>query len=148
MLVFLDRERAREARDHAWKARESGASAIWESWLQNTKYLQSYACRTDAGLETTRCVTMLSRDFAPLSFDVTWFMRRNDLDERDKMFLARRWNVKAMFENQEWRKIEKYYRRWFNGGMIYHGPHDGFGNGSGPTFSVSLSPTNGWSIHT
>lgn len=26
-----------------------------------------------------------------------------------------------------------------NGGMIYHGPHDGFGDGSAPTFSVSLS---------
>ena len=35
-----------------------------------------------------------------------------------------------------------------NGGMIFHGTHDGFGNGSAPTFSVCLTPTNGWSIHT
>lgn len=34
------------------------------------------------------------------------------------------------------------------GGIIYHGPHDGFGSGSAPTFSVSLEPTIGWSIHT
>jgi hypothetical protein len=34
------------------------------------------------------------------------------------------------------------------GGLLFHGPHDGFGSGSGPTFAVSLSPTVGWSIHT
>jgi len=35
-----------------------------------------------------------------------------------------------------------------NGGIIFHGKHDGFGNGSAPTFSVTLSPTDGWCIHT
>ena len=35
-----------------------------------------------------------------------------------------------------------------NGGIIYHGPHDGFGSGAAPTFSVCLTPTDGWSIHT
>lgn len=35
-----------------------------------------------------------------------------------------------------------------NGGLIYHGPHDGFGSGSAPTFSACLTPTTGWSIHT
>lgn len=40
------------------------------------------------------------------------------------------------------------YQRWFNGGLIFHGPHDGGGNGGAPTFSVCLSPTDGWSIHT
>ena len=37
-----------------------------------------------------------------------------------------------------------------NGGFIFHGPHDGFGNGSAPTFSVCIDPerTPGWSIHT
>ncbi len=37
-----------------------------------------------------------------------------------------------------------------NGGFIFHGPHDGFGNGGAPTFSVSLSADKevGWSIHT
>lgn len=32
------------------------------------------------------------------------------------------------------------------GGCIYHGPTDS--GGGAPTFSVSLSPTDGWSIHT
>lgn len=34
------------------------------------------------------------------------------------------------------------------GGLIFHGNHDGGGNGSAPTFSVSLTPVDGWSIHT
>ena len=36
------------------------------------------------------------------------------------------------------------------GGFIFHGPHDGYGNGGAPTFSVSLSTEKemGWSIHT
>jgi hypothetical protein len=34
------------------------------------------------------------------------------------------------------------------GGFIFHGPHDGYGSGSYPTFSVSLSKEVGWSIHT
>src|SRR5262249_9289932 len=38
----------------------------------------------------------------------------------------------------------------FNGGVIFHGRHDGGGNGSAPTFSVSLSSERGerWEIHT
>ena len=37
-----------------------------------------------------------------------------------------------------------------NGGFIFHGPHDGFGSGIAPTFSVCIDPDNkpGWSIHT
>lgn len=37
-----------------------------------------------------------------------------------------------------------------NGGFIFHGKHDGYGNGGAPTFSVLLSTENktGWSIHT
>lgn len=37
-----------------------------------------------------------------------------------------------------------------NGGFIFHGTHDGYGNGGAPTFSVSIDPEKqpGWSIHT
>lgn len=37
-----------------------------------------------------------------------------------------------------------------NGGFIFHGPQDGYGNGGAPTFSVSIDPEKqpGWSIHT
>ena len=35
-----------------------------------------------------------------------------------------------------------------HGGVIYHGTHDGGGNGSSPTFSVNLQLQTGWAIHT
>ena len=35
-----------------------------------------------------------------------------------------------------------------NGGVIFHGAHDNGGDGSAPTYSVSLEPHDGWSIHT
>lgn len=34
------------------------------------------------------------------------------------------------------------------GGIIFHGKHDGGGNGSAPTFSVCLTPVDGWATHT
>jgi hypothetical protein len=35
-----------------------------------------------------------------------------------------------------------------NGGIIFHGKHDNGGDGGAPTFSVCLTPCNGWQIHT
>jgi hypothetical protein len=37
-----------------------------------------------------------------------------------------------------------------NGGFIFHGPHDGYGNGGAPTFSVCIDPERcpHWEIHT
>lgn len=34
------------------------------------------------------------------------------------------------------------------GGILFHGPRDGYGSGGGPTFAVTLNPTDGYSIHT
>jgi hypothetical protein len=35
-----------------------------------------------------------------------------------------------------------------HGGLIFHGSHDNGGDGGAPTFSVNLTPQDGWSIHT
>jgi len=37
-----------------------------------------------------------------------------------------------------------------NGGIIFHGNHDGYGSGSAPSFSVSIEheQTDRWQIHT
>ena len=72
-----------------------------------------------AGGTNTRCV--LYKDFAPASFEFV-MQRRKD-------------------ENEEW-------KFWFNGGLIFHGPHDAFGSGAAPTLAVTLNPEHGWSIHT
>ena len=34
------------------------------------------------------------------------------------------------------------------GGIIYHGPRDGFGAGAAPTFSVTVDEARGYRIHT
>lgn len=39
-------------------------------------------------------------------------------------------------------------RNWFNGALVFDGPHDGGGDGGGPTYSVCLQPTVGWTCHT
>jgi len=41
-------------------------------------------------------------------------------------------------------------KRWFNGGLIFHGPHDRGGDGGAPTFSVCLNPNDKphWQVHT
>ena len=39
-------------------------------------------------------------------------------------------------------------KHWFTGGLIFHGSHDNGGDGGAPTFSVNVSPVDGWAIHT
>jgi hypothetical protein len=47
-----------------------------------------------------------------------------------------------------WEEIAPNGKCSMNGGLIYHGQHDGGGNGGAPTYSVNLISINGWSIHT
>jgi hypothetical protein len=47
-----------------------------------------------------------------------------------------------------WTETDSIGQGGLIGGLIYHGPHDGGGNGGAPTFSVNLLPTSGWNIHT
>lgn len=63
----------------------------------------------------------LFRDFAPYSFEFLLECQPKD--------------------SEDW-------VRAFNGGIIFHGPHDNGGDGGAPTFSVNLTPQDGWSIHT
>jgi hypothetical protein len=61
----------------------------------------------------------MHRDFAPLSF----FWREE------------------YFRNNEW-------KRGMVGGLIFHGQHDNGGDGGAPTYSVNVTPHDGWAIHT
>jgi hypothetical protein len=63
--------------------------------------------------------TRLFRDFAPYSFSFVIEVKRDE----------------------DWRLL-------FNGGLIFHGAHDGCGSGAAPTYAVTLTPTSGWAIHT
>ncbi len=50
-----------------------------------------------------------------------------------------------------WQDSAPYSFMWtaggMTGGLIYHGSHDGGGDGGAPTFSVNQSPVDGWSLH-
>lgn len=65
----------------------------------------------------------LYKDLAPYSFNVSLEGRVENLGSQDR------------------------YEHWMDMGLIYHGPHDGYGSGSAPTFAVTIDATQGWSIH-
>ena len=44
-------------------------------------------------------------------------------------------------------KFDGSWNMWFEGGLIYEGPGCP-ADGSAPSFTVSLNPSNGWHIHT
>lgn len=44
-------------------------------------------------------------------------------------------------------KGDTEWTRQLNGGFIFHGKHDNGGDGGAPTYSVNLSPQDGWSLH-
>jgi hypothetical protein len=81
-------------------------------------YLENYGGKGEDG--TDRMRVRLIRDCAPMSF----------------YFLL------------EQKTADGAWGRVIEGGLLYHGSHDGNGSGAGPTFAVTLDPTVGWSIHT
>ena len=85
---------------------------------EKLKYLDEYAEHGDRG----KTVCRLGKDFAPYSFAFTMLKRTST-------------------EGKE-------YEYFFNGGLLFHDPHDGGGSGSFPTLAVTLEPIHGWSVHT
>ena len=82
----------------------------------------------------------LFKDFAPYSFTFQLESLRVIKDE-----------VSVDEENEKGRymettKVEQWKPEVF-GGVILHGAHDGGGNGGAPTFSVNMSPEDGWAVH-
>jgi hypothetical protein len=64
MMVVLDKETARASRKFAWECYRQGGEAldIWKSWMDNIRYLQSYACKREYAIDPTRVVVTASRD--------------------------------------------------------------------------------------
>lgn len=121
MLKVMDRDHLRSVMKFA---RESGRI---EQLKDQLRYLGSYAEHDNDG--KTRC--RLYADFAPQSFYFWMDLHRDHV--RDPSAVE--------FD-------EDGFTPWFNGGLIFHGSHDNGGDGGAPTFSVNLTPTDGWSVHT
>ncbi len=89
-----------------------------EALANRLAYLESYGGKDKNGEDRSR--VRLYKDAAPYSFG----------------FIIQQKNAEG-----EWAYL-------FEGGLLFHGSHDGNGNGSAPTFAVSLTPCVGWAIHT
>ena len=144
-------------------AKKIGKAEQLEAQLQ---YLANYANHTEN--HKTECV--LGKDFAPYSF--SFAMRRRarsyslhvhecDTCKKD-LKTEESYHEKKCFMWDDSKKAEcggtlrvvgmEHHTteggHLFSGGLIFHGPHDGGGNGGAPTFSCSLVPVDGWSVHT
>jgi len=144
------------------KAKEMGGDWL-ERLSERLNYLGNYSCH-DGDTERTRC--RLFSDFAPLSY---YFIMELRVEVRDRECLScgHKFTAKVVREKPTpnisgeatvWcercgaktcgEPIRQEYQEWFNGGLIFHGPHDNGGDGGAPTFSVNLMPSHGWNIHT
>lgn len=74
--------------------------------------------------------------------------KSNDGEERMRVRLMPDGAPHSFYFLIEQRKADGRWSLLFNGGLLFHGPHDRSGSGDAPTFSVTLEPTVGWSIHT
>lgn len=83
-------------------------------------YLATYGGKNGDGTDKTR--VRLFKDLAPYSFGFV---------------------IESQTADGQW-------STWFNGGLLFHGAHDGHGSGAGPTFAVLLdsSSSPSWAIHT
>lgn len=141
---------------------------LLEDFEKKLKYLEEYACRkseTEIDLDYTKC--QLFTDFAPHSFYFV-MMLRNKFRNYECMDCKHRWSANVLrnsespnlsgevtqqcpqcqSRNTAGDPIQKEYKRWFNGGLIYYGPQE---NGVGdPQYSVRIGDTSqaGWSINT
>jgi hypothetical protein len=150
MLNILDQEYYDGVVDFATK------SGQLDKLQRELGYLDNYGIGEGEPKDKTRCD--LYRDFAPQSFYFVLYTKQSVRDWECQE-CKHRWvgpprveaaipcpACKGRFTTGEPPKED--YVKWFNGGLIYHGRHDGGGDGGAPTFSVNLTPQYGWSIHT
>ena len=118
MLVIEDLRHFEEVVAHAKAIGLYEANDNNQTLKNRLDYLAGYGGKTEDGTDKTR--VRLFKDFAPHSFG--FLIEAKDSEGR--------WNT------------------WFQGGLLFHGAHDGNGSGSAPTLAVTLTPVTGWSIHT
>jgi hypothetical protein len=121
MLIVEDQAHLDEVIAFAKKSGKYQPAEAEESnhYLKNRlDYLENYGGKDAQG--ESRMRVRLFKDFAPHSFG----------------FVI------------EGRGADGQYQRVLTGGLLFHGCVDGYGSGSAPTFSVTMTPVDGWQIHT
>jgi hypothetical protein len=121
MLIIENQEHFDEVVTFANKSGkyEPSAGEGSNSYLKRRlDYLESYGGKDAVG--ESRMRVRLFKDFAPYSFGFV-------IEERG---------------------ADGQYQHMLTGGLLFHGSVDGYGSGAAPTFSVTLTPVDGWQIHT
>jgi len=93
--------------------------------------------------ESTHCI--ISPDFAPYSFNFALYVISRP-DYEKKYSLTGDWEY-GRYMVEQYPELEGR-ALYMHGGLIFHGKHDNGGDGGAPTFSVNLTPTTGWAVHT
>jgi len=110
--------------------------------LRSLRYLHAYG-----GTEETpwgvlpRYRVVLSADTSPLSFSLTWVKRDEEPEQATGAAMDEHYNFFALNKWVDGVERTFYWRRQFNGGLLYHGPE------SAP-MAVTLDHDCFWSVHT
>lgn len=134
-MIVYDKQNSKLVSDLK-AAHELGDRLVESGAIRPDRTLQAALDYLDSGDDR---VIVIGPDFAEYSFTFLMYVPNeynNGLRPGDS--LVRRLGVPELIGKS----------LLFNGGIIFHGPHDRGGDGGSPTFSVNLSPVNGWAVHT
>lgn len=126
-------------------------------YLSRPEYLKMFRFQRDYGKIPYHWKRDLLKDLEDT--DLSTKKGRKYAKRRYKNDRKYRYSESAIWFNTDIKQRLKYRKEiteeagekwffWFNGGLIFHGDHDGGGDGGMPTLSVCLQPTDGWAIHT
>lgn len=131
MLLFDDKKKFDEIIEFA-KSR-----GVLNKLEDRLKFLGEYACKTEMGIDETRTVCVLHHDFAPYSWGIQMYRRKDNITVDPKNVTLDNWRG----------GLDRYYVFMFNGGLIYYGPNES--GVSSPQFSVrNGSSDETWEINT
>jgi hypothetical protein len=123
-----------------------GAIKEEESLRKQLEYLTMWGNYDEPeGQILTRMHCIITPDFAPYSFNFALYTRCKP-DYEKRYSLTTDWEY-GRYMVEQYPELEGR-ALYMNGGLIFHGKHDNGGDGGAPTFSVNLTPTSGWSVHT
>lgn len=155
-ILMLDSGKARLGSIYGWLdgladcGKEDLAQELKEDLFKNLKYLGEYAGDIEDwdGIPVPKTKCVLADDGTKHGFSFRMFraVKVDEVEVDDPKGLSNYTNFSIYKRTVErWVNGDCFtwrYEYWFNGGLIYHGP------GAGETFSVTLNPVRGWSVHT
>ena len=147
MLRIHDADHYFSVRKFAEESFSPDGISRWENLYRQLKILADFTECSNPDLDN-------GREFRkPYPFDENWPLELTGTDKSEcRLFkdfapYSFYWECRVR-SNEPGVSPEQNWKRFMNGGLIFHGSHDNGGDGGAPTFSVNISPSDGWSIHT